>query len=266
MKISLLVSLSAFTGYVLNEGEVEPVRAFIIFMLVFISSCGASILNQAIERHEDSLMERTRTRLFASSILSHRLGYIIGCLLCGISAFMLGHFSTTASVLSLITCFLYNFVYTPLKKKTVWALIVGTLPGSLPVLGGALCASPVVTDPAFLLFLIVAFWQIPHFTALSVFFKDDYEKAGFKIGFNEKNKKFFLIWVILSGLVLIWLNFQLLILNRNFISFFLVSLTLLSSLIASAHLIFTLSKEASCNAVKNLSLFLTVLLVTVIVG
>lgn len=61
------------------------------------------------------------------------------------------------------------------------SLYAGTLPGALPALGGWTAYTGEIGLSGILLFLIVLFWQIPHFLALAWIYRIDYKQAGFKM-------------------------------------------------------------------------------------
>jgi protoheme IX farnesyltransferase len=79
------------------------------------------------------------------------------------------------AALTLVT---YVFVYTPLKRRTPLATLVGAVPGALPPVIGWTAAGEGVTLPALVLFGIVFFWQMPHFLAIAWLYRDEYAAAG----------------------------------------------------------------------------------------
>jgi protoheme IX farnesyltransferase len=75
----------------------------------------------------------------------------------------------------------YVLVYTPLKRRTPLALIIGAVPGAMPPLMGWTAAQGALEGPGLALFLILLVWQIPHFLAISLYNKGDYARAGIKV-------------------------------------------------------------------------------------
>jgi protoheme IX farnesyltransferase len=71
--------------------------------------------------------------------------------------------------------------YTPLKRRSTAALMVGAIPGAMPPLLGWTAATGVLSSPGIALFLILFVWQLPHFIAISIFRVDEYERAGLKV-------------------------------------------------------------------------------------
>ena len=85
------------------------------------------------------------------------------------------------ALISIITVFLYIFVYTPSKKITTWNTIIGSIPGALPPVGGWTAASGSLESVTWILFGILFCWQMPHFLAIAIIYASDYEKGGFKM-------------------------------------------------------------------------------------
>jgi protoheme IX farnesyltransferase len=75
----------------------------------------------------------------------------------------------------------YLLVYTPMKRRTPAATLVGAVPGALPPLIGWAAASGTVSLGGLALFAIVFCWQIPHFMAIAWLYREDYARAGFPL-------------------------------------------------------------------------------------
>jgi protoheme IX farnesyltransferase len=84
-----------------------------------------------------------------------------------------------AAALALATLVVYLAVYTPMKRRTSLATLVGAVPGALPPLIGWTAARGFVDSGGAALFAIVFLWQIPHFMAIAWMYRDDYATAGF---------------------------------------------------------------------------------------
>jgi protoheme IX farnesyltransferase len=83
-----------------------------------------------------------------------------------------------SAVVAAITLASYVVIYTPLKRRTSLAMLVGAVPGALPPVIGWAAASGSITFEAWILFGIVFFWQMPHFLAIAWMYRDDYARAG----------------------------------------------------------------------------------------
>jgi protoheme IX farnesyltransferase len=96
--------------------------------------------------------------------------------------FILGYFfNWTAAALSALSLFLYAFIYTPLKKISSIAVLVGAFPGSLPCLIGWVAGEGKLSAGGWIVFSIQFLWQFPHFWAICWIAWKDYLKAGFKL-------------------------------------------------------------------------------------
>jgi protoheme IX farnesyltransferase len=140
---------------------------------------GAAALNQVLERDTDALMRRTRARPIASGRLRPSQGLLFGLALsiAGLIELAAGVNLISAGMAGL-TLGSYVLVYTPLKRQTSLATIVGAVPGALPPVIGWVAATGSLTLPAFVLFGISFFWQMPHFLAVAWLYRDEYAAAG----------------------------------------------------------------------------------------
>jgi len=147
---------------------------------VFVLAAGASALNQVQERRIDAEMTRTARRPLPSARVSIAAGsfFVLSGLSFGLALLSLlgGH----ALVLGVASVVLYNGFYTMWWKRSYrYATILGAIPGALPILiGHAVAAGEVLTKGGVYLFLLLFTWQMPHFWALALRYKDDYAGAG----------------------------------------------------------------------------------------
>lgn len=139
----------------------------------------ANTINCVIERDSDRFMRRTSTRPLPARRLAvpPALVFAAGLALVSLPLLWLGVNALTG-VLGLVALVSYAFVYTPLKKRTHFAMQVGAFPGALPPLMGWTAATGRIEVPGLVLFGILFFWQLPHFIAIALFRKDEYRAAG----------------------------------------------------------------------------------------
>ena len=83
-----------------------------------------------------------------------------------------------SAVVALATLASYAVVYTPLKKRTSFATVIGAIPGALPPVIGWAAAADALSQGAWVLFGIVFLWQLPHFLAIAWIYREDYARAG----------------------------------------------------------------------------------------
>jgi heme o synthase len=144
---------------------------------------GASALNQFLERHSDSLMQRTESRPLPAGRLQPLEVFLFGLILgiFGISYLAVTLRQPLTAWIAGFSLVSYVFVYTPLKKITSLNTLVGAVPGALPPVIGWTAVNPSVTWEISILFIILFFWQIPHFLAIAWMYREDYARAGLKM-------------------------------------------------------------------------------------
>ncbi len=179
VRISLPVALSALAGYALFSGTVD-IQGLAMMLGVFLMSCGSGALNHWQERKTDARMPRTRNRPIPSGRITSFQGFLIttGYLIAGSVVLWVTN-PLIALILSWVTLFFYNLVYTPLKKVTAFAVIPGSMVGALPpVIGWTAAGGPIDSQ---VILIVAAFFfigQIPHFWLLLLMFGDQYKLAG----------------------------------------------------------------------------------------
>jgi protoheme IX farnesyltransferase len=143
---------------------------------------GAGALNQYIERNSDALMRRTESRPLPSRRVQPRDALLFGIVVSVLGVLQLGLLThPLAGSLAAVTLASYLFMYTPLKRVTPFATVVGGLPGALPPLIGWAAVAGELSIGAWSLFFILFFWQMPHFLSLAWMFRKDYARAGYKM-------------------------------------------------------------------------------------
>lgn len=181
-RLSSLVIFTSALGMVLAPGEINFWNAVIAIAATSGLVGGACVINCWMERDIDALMERTKNRplpagrLKPSSALTMGLALIIGCLT---TLFFITNPLT--AMLGLVATLTYVFLYTPMKKKTSWALFAGAIPGAIPPLMGWTAVTDSFGALGLVLFAILFIWQLPHFLSISMYHAKDYDKADFKI-------------------------------------------------------------------------------------
>jgi protoheme IX farnesyltransferase len=145
-----------------------------------LSSAGANAINQAIDIDIDRVMSRTRRRPLPTDRVSRRAVVVFGSALGGAGfAWLWATTNLLAATLSLTGLLLYVFVYSLLLKRTTTQnIVIGGAAGAMPALVGWAAVTNSVALPAWVMFAIVFFWTPPHFWALAVRYRKDYERAG----------------------------------------------------------------------------------------
>lgn len=178
----------------------------VLFTAGMLVTGSANAINQAVEKDTDALMKRTSTRPIASGRMTVNQGYIFAIITGAIGIGMMVYFfNSKAAVISLLSLFIYGFIYTPLKKVNAVAVLIGALPGALPCLIGWVAATNEWSDAGgWTMFTIQFLWQFPHFWAIAWVAHADYNKAGFKLLPSKQGPtKFTALQAIMYALVMI---------------------------------------------------------------
>jgi protoheme IX farnesyltransferase len=183
-RIALMVLFTVAVGaWLASPGGVDLIRLFHTVVGTALVACGASALNQLLERHSDGLMSRTVNRPLPAGRLQpiEVLGFGLCLSLGGLLYLALTLRDPLPVFVVWFTLASYVLVYTPLKRRTTWNTVIGAVPGALPpvigwtALGGPLCAESLV------LFGVLFLWQIPHFYAIAWIYREDYTRAGLRM-------------------------------------------------------------------------------------
>ena len=182
-RITFLILVSTALGFYLgSQGEINSNQFAVTIIGTFLLAGGAGAINHFVEKDLDKLMDRTQSRPIPAGIISSK-----SALFFGVSISIIGFIILSAlvnhltAILGLITVLLYIFVYTPLKKITWLNTTIGAIPGAMPALGGWAASANELDPNAWILFSILFLWQHPHFYAIALMCKEDYEKAGFQM-------------------------------------------------------------------------------------
>jgi heme o synthase len=182
-RMNVVVLATTVAGYYLATREpVEWTRLIPTLVGTALAAAGASVLNQVMERDFDALMPRTADRPLPAGRIRPVEARVFGLLLAvaGISVLAINVNALTAW-LGVITLVTYLLIYTPAKRYTTLCTLFGAVPGAIPVMMGFTAASGKITATALALFLLLFVWQIPHFLAIAILYRDDYAKGGFHI-------------------------------------------------------------------------------------
>ena len=177
------------------------------------SSGGASAINHSMDRDIDQIMARTRHRPVADERVSPARALAFGILL---NAAAFAVFAIAANLLSAVLALsgalFYIFVYTAwLKRSSTQNIVIGGAAGAFPPLVGWAAVTGSLSLPAWYMFTIIFFWTPPHFWALSLLLKKDYEAAKvpmFPVVFGERETQI-VIFLYTVTVVLVTLLFYL---------------------------------------------------------
>lgn len=181
--IVVFVLLTGLAGYGLSfpiEKTFDPMHLLVLIGGLFFLSSGSLALNQVQEYKIDQKMARTAHRPIAAGKLKPAAGIILSVSFLLIGGDLLLMASETSAILGWLTVLLYNGFYTLWwKKKMVFGAVPGALPGALPVtIGYAANQTQIFSPESVYMFLILFLWQMPHFWALAIRYREDYAKAN----------------------------------------------------------------------------------------
>jgi heme o synthase len=179
-RLNLLVLVTTLAGlYLASPSGVAT--AILVHTLVgtALVAGGAAALNQVWERKTDALMRRTAVRPLPAGRLTVAAGTVfgIGLSVAGLVELTFG-VNPVAAAVAAATLASYVLIYTPLKRRTSLATLVGAVPGALPPVIGWAAATHDISIEALVLFGIVFLWQMPHFLAIAWLYRHEYARAG----------------------------------------------------------------------------------------
>lgn len=207
--LSIMVVFSSVMSFTLTPafGGYEDKWKWILLLFAggMLVTGSANTINQVVEKDTDALMKRTAKRPVASGRMSVQEGWAFAIITGALGVFLLGHFfNWMAASLAAFSLFLYAFIYTPLKKVSSIAVLVGAVPGALPCLIGWAAGDDQLTLGGWVLFAIQFLWQFPHFWAIAWVAHTDYISAGFKLLPADKGPtKFTALQTVIYSLLLL---------------------------------------------------------------
>lgn len=186
-RLSLLVVFSAAIGYLFAlTGSIDWAKFGLLCLGGFMVTGASTALNQVFEKDVDALMPRTANRPLAAGRMSTTEALLTAGILSVLGLGILATFNLFTAFLGALSLLSYAFVYTPLKKITPIAVLVGAFPGAFPTLIGWVAVTGSISQEALTLFAMQFIWQFPHFWAIAWKAYDDYAKAGFYLLPNGK--------------------------------------------------------------------------------
>lgn len=143
--------------------------------LVIASACA---FNNYLDRDIDAKMARTRKRALVIGSISEKNALIFATVIGLAGSTILGVFtSQLAQLVALLGLFFYVVVYGYAKRRTVWGTAIGSISGATPPVVGYTAVAGRLDWPAVILFIILVFWQMPHFYSIAIFNMKQYASA-----------------------------------------------------------------------------------------
>ena len=179
-RVMSLVVFTAMVGLLVAPVHVNPVVAFVAVLCIAVGGGASGALNMWYDADIDALMKRTASRPVPAGRVRPDEALALGIALAGFSVTMLALATNMlAAGLLAFTIFFYVVVYTMwLKRATPQNIVIGGLAGALPPMIGWAAATGDVSVPSVMMVALIFMWTPPHFWALALFMKADYDAAG----------------------------------------------------------------------------------------
>ena len=185
-RITALVLFTTASGLWLAPPGLPGAQIALTLLGTVLIVAAANALNMYLERDSDALMARTANRPLPAGRMEPSVALKFGLLLSAISVPLLTFgVGALPGLLASVALVSYVLLYTPLKRHSATALLVGALPGAIPPLIGWTAATGRLDVPGVLLFAVMFLWQVPHFLAITLFRKEEYARAGLVVQPNE---------------------------------------------------------------------------------
>ena len=180
VKITFAVALTTIAGYLLASGSFNS-GLILPTIGIFILACGSSALNHFQDSDRDGLMKRTQNRPIPSGRVTKNQVLWLAVFLSVLGSVIIYLGSDFVGMqLGLLALIWYNGIYTPMKRKSAFAVIPGSVIGAIPPLVGWVAGGGELFDPRALILAFFFFiWQVPHFWLLMLKYGKEYEEAGY---------------------------------------------------------------------------------------
>src|SRR6056297_2030491 len=179
-RVMTLVVFTALAGLVAAPGALHPVVAFAAILFIAVGGGASGALNMWWDADIDRVMKRTRKRPIPAGKVTESEAFAFGITLAAFSVILLALATNLlAAALLAFTIFFYVVIYSMwLKRWTPQNIVIGGAAGAFPPMIGWAAATGTVSIESVLMFALIFMWTPPHFWALALFMRSDYDKAG----------------------------------------------------------------------------------------
>ena len=179
-RVMQLVVFTAVVGMLAAPIAVNPVIGFASILFLAIGAGASGALNMWWDADIDAVMKRTMGRPIPAGKVSAQSALYLGVALSGMSVMMLGlSANLLAGAMLAFTIFFYVVPYSMwLKRSTPQNIVIGGAAGAFPpVIGWIIATGDIVVLEPWLMFALIFMWTPPHFWALALFMRNDYDDA-----------------------------------------------------------------------------------------
>lgn len=176
-------ALTALAGFLFGSGiHINLGRGAGMVSGISLVIAGACVCNNILDRGIDSKMQRTQNRALVTGAISTYTALLYASVLLIFGTIILAFTTNIIATLStLLGVAMYVFVYGYAKRKTILSTIIGSISGAVPPVVGYVAATNKLDTAALVVFMIMVFWQMPHFYAISIMRRKDYVAAGLPV-------------------------------------------------------------------------------------
>ena len=169
--------------FLASAGNAKLFLLFITLSGISLIIAAGCVFNNIIDRDIDQIMERTKERVMVKGLLSNRVAFTYGVVLTIVgSAFLWIYANFLTVAVALIGLFFYVVVYTlGFKRKSIHGTLIGSISGAIPPVVGYCAVTNQIDAGAFILFLMLSIWQMPHSFAIAIFRFNDYLSADIPV-------------------------------------------------------------------------------------
>ncbi len=226
-RVMRLVVFTGFVGLLAAPTPIHPYVAFVAILCIAIGGGAAGALNMWWESDLDSIMSRTSSRPIPSGKITSEEARGLGFALSGFSVLMLGLATNwVAASLLAFTIFFYVAIYTMwLKRLTPQNIVIGGAAGAFPPIVGWAAVTGGVSFESMLMFALIFMWTPPHFWALALFTRSDYDNAAVPMLTVSRGRKVTRKYILAYTLLLTLLVFAMSFSNLGGLIFLVTALT-----------------------------------------
>lgn len=165
-----------------SQGQIDYLLFLETLLGLGFVIASAGVFNSYLDRAADAKMSRTKDRPLVKGTISPQNALLFASLLGFIGVYILGFYTNLLTVFVAFTgFFVYLVLYAFWKYRSFYGTLVGSIAGAVPPVVGYCAVSNRLDAGAFILFMILLLWQMPHFFAIAIYHLKDYSAASIPV-------------------------------------------------------------------------------------